>query len=84
MLKRSLLFFLFACIFRAGFSQEIQSPEKFLGYKLGSQFTPHYKVAEYFKYIAKASRNTKLETYGSTNENRPLLAIFVASHANIG
>jgi len=83
MLKRPLLFLLVLCIVHTGFSQDIQSPEKFLGYKLGSQFTPHYKVVEYFKYIAKASKNTKLEIYGSTNENRPLLAIFVASHANI-
>ena len=83
MLKRTLLFFLLLCFVHAAFSQEIQSPEKFLGYKLGSQFTPHYKVAEYFRYVAKASKNTKLEAYGSTNENRPLMVLFVASHANI-
>jgi len=59
------------------------SPEKFLGYKLGEQFTPHYKIIEYFEYITKASKNVKLVHYGSTNEGRPLIAIFVASDENI-
>ena len=66
------------------FAQEIQSPENFLGYKLGEQFTPHYKIVEYFKYIAKASKNVKLVQYGTTNEDRPLLAMFIASDENIG
>ncbi|WP_259069165.1 M14 family metallopeptidase [Mucilaginibacter sp. X4EP1] len=66
------------------FSQEIKSPEQFLGYKLGDQFTPHYKIVEYFKYVAQASKNVKLQQYGSTNEGRPLLAMFIASDENIG
>jgi hypothetical protein len=66
------------------FSQSIQSPEKFLGYKLGEQFTPHYKIVEYFKYVAQASKNVKLQQYGVSNEGRPLLVVFVASDENIG
>ncbi len=65
-------------------SQDIHSPEKFLGYKLGEQFTPHYKIVEYFKHVAQASKNVKLLQYGSTNEGRPLLAVFIASDENIG
>ncbi len=81
--KLLLLLFLFSSAFTA-FAQDIQSPEKFLGYKLGEQFTPHYKIVEYFRYVAQASKNVKLVQYGTTNEGRPLIAMFIASDENIG
>jgi len=84
MLKRSLLSLIFLAFVCTSFSQNIQSPETFLGYKLGSQFTPHYKIVEYFRYIAQASKNVKLVQYGTTNEGRPLIAVFIASDENIG
>ena len=34
-------------------SQTIKSPDEFLGYELGTQFTYHHKAVEYFKYIAE-------------------------------
>jgi len=68
----------------SAFSQKIQSPSEFLGYKLGDQFTYHARIAEYFRYVAGASKNVKLVQYGSTNEGRPLLAMFIASDENIG
>ena len=84
MLKRLLLFVVFSFSIFSVFPQEIQSPEKFLGYKPGNQFTPHYRIVDYFRYIAQTSKNVKLVQYGSTNEGRPLLAMFIASDANIG
>ena len=81
--KLPLLFILFSSAF-ATFAQDIKSPENFLGYKLGDQFTPHYKIVEYFKYIAQTSKNVKLVQYGATNEGRPLIAMFIASDENIG
>jgi len=66
-----------------GFTQKIQSPSEFLGYKLGDQFTPHYKVVEYYKYLASVSTNIKLQDYGKTNEGRPLFLAFVGSDSNI-
>lgn len=68
----------------AAYAQKIQSPDEFLGYKLGDQFTPHYRIVDYFKYVAQASKNVKLQQFGSTNEGRPLLAMFIASDENIG
>ncbi|MEB0248968.1 M14 family metallopeptidase, partial [Mucilaginibacter sp. 5B2] len=65
------------------FAQELQSPEQFLGYKLGDKFTPHYRVVEYFKYVAQTAKNTQLQQFGTTNEGRPLLAMFIASDDNI-
>jgi hypothetical protein len=83
-MKKTLLFLLFACFILAnGYSQTIKSPSEFLGYPLGSQFTYHYKIADYFKYIASVSKHVKLQQYGSTNEGRPLMAAFIASDENI-
>jgi hypothetical protein len=84
MLKKLLLYFVFSGVFFSAFAQGIQSPEKFLGYKLGDQFTPHSRIIEYFRYVAQASKNVKLQQYGTTNEGRPLLAAFIASDENIG
>jgi hypothetical protein len=65
------------------FAQQIQSPEQFLGYKLGDKFTPHYRIAEYFRYVAKTAGNVQLQEFGTTNEGRPLMAMFIASPENI-
>ena len=81
--KISLLFAGLAFAFNS-FAQKIQSPAEFLGYSLGDQFTYHYRIVEYFKYVAQASKNVKLVQYGTTNEGRPLLAMFIASDENIG
>lgn len=64
-------------------AQKIQSPEEFLGYKLGDQFTPHYRVIEYYRYLLGVSRNIKIQEYGKTNEGRPLILAFIASDTNI-
>ena len=60
------------------------SPEQFLGYKLGTRFTPHHRIVDYFQAVAAASPATvKLQPYGTTNEGRPLLVVFVSSAQNI-
>jgi hypothetical protein len=33
-------------------SAQVQSPETFLGYKPGMQYTPHFKIINYFNHIA--------------------------------
>src|SRR6201995_2206812 len=76
----SLLCLSFAC---SVFAQGLQSPSEFLGYKLGSQFTPHSRIIDYFKYVALTSKNVRMLQYGSTNEGRPLIAMFIASDENI-
>jgi hypothetical protein len=55
-----------------------QSPNDFLPYKLGEQFTPHYLLTDYFEQLAQSATATmRLEKYGKTYEGRPLqLAIF--------
>ena len=84
MTKRLLLLLVGWMMAVSAMAQQIQSPSEFLGYELGTQFTYHYRIVEYFKYIAAESRNVKLVTYGSTNEGRPLMVMFIASDENIG
>ena len=67
-----------------GISQNLLSPSEFLGYELGSEFTRHHQVVEYYKYLAdNASANVKLMEYGKTNERRPLILAYVSTAENI-
>lgn len=62
---------------------QLQSPDEFLGYSLGSKFTPHYKIVNYFNAVAAAMPGMmRLEKYGETTEGRPLLIAIVSSSAN--
>ena len=84
MLKKTLCFLLFAFCITASYAQKLQSPDEFLGYKLGSQFTSHYRLVDYCRYVAATSKQVKLVQYGTTNEGRPLITMFIASTENIG
>ncbi|MGC4037027.1 MAG: M14 family metallopeptidase [Chitinophagaceae bacterium] len=63
---------------------QLKSPEEFLGYKIGTHYTPHWKIVSYFQYVANTLPSTvKLLQYGETNEGRPLLATFIGTAENI-
>lgn len=65
-------------------SQAIKSPSEFLGYELGTQFTRHNEVVDYYQYVVSAaSDRVQLQEYGKTNERRPLLLAIVSSAENI-
>ena len=71
-------------VFSLASTAQIPSPEQFLGYKVGTHYTPHYRLVEYYKAVAAASPSTvKLQQYGTTNEGRPLMVAFVSSAQNI-
>src|SRR4051812_13493558 len=83
MLRRSLVLLLLHLVVYTSYSQ-LQSPEQFLGYAVGTKFTPHSRVVEYFRHVAAAVPGmVKLEQYGKTNEGRPLLAAFVSNSSAI-
>nr|WP_026915541.1 M14 family metallopeptidase [Christiangramia portivictoriae] len=65
------------------YGQEIQSPSQFLGYELGSQFSRHADVVNYFKYVAEKSALVKYERYGLTHERRPLTYAIISSEENM-
>ena len=72
------------CAFSIRLTAQVQSPESFLGYKVGTRYTPHWKLIEYFKYVAQqVPQMVKMEQYGSTNEGRPLMLSFISSSQNI-
>lgn len=65
-------------------AQNVQSPSDFLGYELGTQFSRHHQVVDYFKHVSSEMPNqVKLEKYGETYERRPLLLAFVSSEENM-
>ena len=65
-------------------SQTVQNPEQFLGYKIGTRFTRHHKIVEYFKAVAQAKSDmVKIEKYGETNEGRELMLAYIALPENL-
>ncbi len=64
--------------------QNIPSPDKFLGYPLGTKFTRHHAIVEYCKAIATAApQMVQYETYGETYEGRPLVLCYISSADNM-
>jgi hypothetical protein len=64
--------------------QPITSPESFLGYQIGTHFTRHHQVMDYYKLVASQQPNrVKLTNYGTTNEGRPLMLAFIGSPENL-
>lgn len=64
-------------------SQEILSPEQFLGYKPGRQFTLQHILTAYFRHVAEASPYADYVHYGETWEGRPLGVCFVSTPGNL-
>lgn len=63
--------------------QNLQSPSEFLGFELGSRFSRHHQVVDYYRYVAAELPNqVKLEYYGETSEGRPLLIAILTSEDN--
>lgn len=81
---KKLLFTILLLSLSIGNAQELKSPSEFLGYDLGTQFTRHHEVVDYYQYLASvASDRVQLQEYGKTNERRPLLLAYISSAANI-
>ncbi|MFN4314623.1 MAG: M14 metallopeptidase family protein [Chitinophagaceae bacterium] len=71
-------------LFFTTLSAQLPSPESFLGYKVGTRFTPHWKIVDYFQKIAETlPGRVRLEQYGETNEHRPLYLAIIALEENM-
>ncbi|MGB0837318.1 MAG: M14 family metallopeptidase [Flavobacteriaceae bacterium] len=64
-------------------AQGISAPSEFLGYPIGSQFTPHHQVINYFETLSEQSKLIQTQLYGKTNENRDLLLAYVSTEENL-
>ena len=83
MREKSLMIIVLSFLAIASFAQ-LKSPEEFLGYKIGTRYTPHWKMVSYFQYVAQTSPSlVKLQQYGETNEHRPLYLAFISTEENI-
>ncbi|WP_025742518.1 M14 metallopeptidase family protein [Aquimarina pacifica] len=81
MKKKILLFF--TIIHLVSFAQDtLKSPSEFLEYEIGSQFTRHADVIQYFDHVAEVSDLVTYHTYGKTNERRPLTYAIITSKEN--
>jgi hypothetical protein len=85
MLKRNIaLLLVLLCVQVAVAQDTLQSPDQFLGYPLGKQFTTHNRILDYVNYLAaQAPSRMKVQQYGQTYEGRPLLLAYVASDENL-
>ncbi|WP_026809645.1 M14 family metallopeptidase [Arenibacter latericius] len=81
---KRLLFSILFLITAVAIAQEIKSPSQFLGYELGTAFTRHHRVVDYYNHLASnAPDRVQLIEYGVTNEQRPLILAYVSSSENI-
>jgi uncharacterized membrane protein len=62
---------------------QLQSPSDFLGYEIGTQFSRHADVVRYFEHVAANSDMVTYQSYGKTNERRPLTYAVVSSKKNM-
>ncbi|SHK62197.1 M14 family metallopeptidase [Hymenobacter psychrotolerans] len=60
------------------------APGQFLGYELGSRFTPHATLLRYVEHVAVHSGGRmRVQPYGSTYENRPLQVVQIGTPENL-
>lgn len=77
-----LVIFFLSCF--GSYAQNLQSPQEFLGYELGTKFSRHHQIISYFEYVARQNPGqVKLIPYGKTNEGRPLMVAVIASEDNL-
>lgn len=63
---------------------QLQSPEQFLGYTVGTKATPHWKIIDYFKHVEEhAPTRVKMQQYGESVEGRPLYITYISSESHI-
>src|SRR5206468_10346435 len=63
---------------------QLLSPQQFLGYPVGTHFTPCNKIDDYFKAVATAKPNmVKVDKYGQTYEGRDLMLAYIGLPENL-
>lgn len=80
MRRLSVLFFLLIPLLSIA---QLKSPEDFLGYKLGTEFSRHHEVVSYFEHLAANSAMVEFFDYGKTYERRRLTYAVVSSEENL-
>ena len=67
------------------YTQEDFNPESILGHQIGTEFSRHHQVVDYFDKLNQAyPKTSKLIEYGKSNEGRKLQLLFIGSEPIIG
>ena len=83
-MKKLLLLLNLLILFSIVQAQTLMSPSEYLGYNIGDRFTPHYKINEYCHYLFQQKQQScLLYKYGTTNEHRDLILLYVSAADNI-
>ena len=61
----------------------IQPPDEYLGFKLGSRPVHHDEVLDYYQYLDELLDNVTLTEYGKTYEGKPLVYLMISSKKNM-
>ncbi|SHI03025.1 Zinc carboxypeptidase [Chryseolinea serpens] len=69
---------------KGNFDPAIPSPEKFLGYPIGSHYTRHDRIVDYFKELDRLSDKVTVKEIGKTYEERVQIIATVTSPENHG
>jgi hypothetical protein len=67
---------------KGDFDPAIPSPEKFLGYSIGSHYTRHDQIVAYFKELDRLSDKVSVKEIGKTYEERVQIIATVTSAEN--
>jgi len=65
------------------YDTNIPTPEAWLGYQVGEWHASHDQLLGYMKALAASSNRIKLEEYGRSHENRPLICLTISDPSNL-
>ncbi|SMO80821.1 M14 family zinc carboxypeptidase [Gracilimonas mengyeensis] len=64
------------------FDESIPTPEEFLGYEIGTHYTRHDRIVDYFEELARISDKASLQVIGQTVQKRPQVVLTITDPAN--
>ncbi|AXE16819.1 hypothetical protein DR864_03245 [Runella rosea] len=64
------------------FDPTVPTPEKFLGYAIGSHYTRHDQIVGYFRELAKVSNRVHVQSLGKTYEEREQIVVTFTAPEN--
>ena len=76
-------FYLLLFAYSFVFGQVPKTPSEFLEYELGTHFSRHHQVVDYFSYLEEHSDLIQLKAYGKTNEGRLLQHAYISTPENL-
>ncbi len=67
---------------QSAFDSRIPTPEKFLGYRIGTHYTRHDRIVDYLNELDRLSDKISVQVIGRTYEERPQVIATITSSEN--